>query len=61
MPHHGNPTSTSFVSESKMGGFRHAPPCGADIKLSLFSTQIIRERRVKPTDEELIGGALAPV
>jgi hypothetical protein len=26
--HRGDPTSSCFVSESKLGGFLHAPPCG---------------------------------
>jgi hypothetical protein len=28
VPHRGNLTSSSFVSESQMGGFCHAPLCG---------------------------------
>jgi hypothetical protein len=27
-PHQGGPTSSSFISESWLGGFLHTPPCG---------------------------------
>jgi hypothetical protein len=27
-PHRGDPTSSSFISEFRSGGFLHAPPCG---------------------------------
>jgi hypothetical protein len=28
LPHRGDPTSSSFISESQPGGFLRTPPCG---------------------------------
>jgi hypothetical protein len=61
-PHRGDLTHSSFISESRPGGFLHAPLWTGN-EPSGFSARITRERSVKPLSLDLIGGggALAPV
>jgi hypothetical protein len=51
---------SSFVFESRLGGFLHAPQW-AGIESSGFSMWITRERSMKPPTTELIeGGGISP-
>jgi hypothetical protein len=38
-PHRGDPTSLSLISESRLGGFLHAPPCGLASSRPSFSAR----------------------
>jgi hypothetical protein len=58
-PHRGDPAPSSFLFESRLGGFLHAP-LWAGIESSRFSTRITQERSVKPLGPDLIGGGIMP-
>jgi hypothetical protein len=55
VPHQGDPTSSSFVSECRLGGFLHSP-LWAGIYPSGSFEQITQERSVKPPGLDLTGG-----
>jgi hypothetical protein len=61
VPHRGDPTSSSFVFESRPGGFLHAPSYGLASSHPGFFTRITQERHVKPPGLDLIGRALSLV
>jgi hypothetical protein len=51
---------SSFVSESRLGGLLHAPPCGLEPSHLGFPPGITWERRLKPPGPNLIGGGISP-
>jgi hypothetical protein len=57
--HQGDPAPSIFISESRLGGFLHAP-MWTGIYPSGFSARITRKRSVKPLGPDLMGGALDP-
>jgi hypothetical protein len=55
-PHQGDPTSSSFVSESCPAGFLHAPPCGLASSHPCFPDSDYQESRLKQPGQNLLGG-----
>jgi hypothetical protein len=55
-PHRGEPTSSSFVSKSRLEGFHHVPLCGLVASRPGFPTSDYQERRLKPLGLNLIRG-----
>jgi hypothetical protein len=64
-PIRGDPTSSSFVSESRSGGFLHAPLCGLASSRLGFATRDYPRKSLETTwprfDGAGGGGVLAPV
>jgi hypothetical protein len=60
--HRGDLAPSSFVSESQLGGFRHALHVGWHLAIWVFPIGITQESHVKPPSQDLPkGAALAPI
>jgi hypothetical protein len=63
-PHRGDPTSSSFVSKSRLGGFLHAPQCGLASSCPCFADRDYpgkSRETTSPRFAQAQGGALAPI
>jgi hypothetical protein len=61
-PHRGDPTPSSFVSESRPGGFLHAAPCGLAPSHPGFPTRDYPGKMLETIWPGFdLGGALAPI
>jgi hypothetical protein len=59
-PHRWDSTSSSFVSESQLGGFLHALFVGWLRAIRVFSPGNTQERCVKPSGPDLTRGGIGP-
>jgi hypothetical protein len=62
-PHRGDQTSSNFISESRSGGFLHAPLCELALSHPGFSAREYLGKMLETTESGFHreGGALAPV